>query len=84
MIVEQGSKNLQISEEDFNKEFDKIYINNQGLKIARDLYREFHIKDKLMEKMIDSKKKKEKVICSLEWPLCIESLLENRRTGQEI
>lgn len=44
MIVEQGSKNLQISEQEFNRLFDQYYINTQGLKIARDLYREFHIK----------------------------------------
>lgn len=44
MLIEQGSKNLTLSESQFNKEFDKYYINTQGLKIARDLYREFHIK----------------------------------------
>ena len=39
MIVEEGSKSLKMSDEDFNAEFDKIYICSKGLKIARDLYR---------------------------------------------
>jgi hypothetical protein len=47
MILEKGTKNLQIPEIDFNAEFEKYYIDTKGLKIARDLYREYHIKEKL-------------------------------------
>lgn len=47
MILEKGTKNLKVAETDFNREFDKYFIDKKGLKIARDLYREYHIKEKL-------------------------------------
>jgi hypothetical protein len=94
MLVEKATKNLQISEQDFNKEFGKHYINQHGLKIARDLYREFHIKRKLQEKIELSEKtgkvantskiEPEELECNVSWPLCVEAIRENRKHLKDI
>lgn len=39
MILEKGTKNLKITETEFNNEFEKYFIDKKGLKIARNLYR---------------------------------------------
>ena len=57
MLLEKGSKKLEIPEAEFNALYEKTFISREGLILARTLYREYHVKEKLSEGFALKKKK---------------------------
>lgn len=85
MIIEEGARKLSLKEIDFNSRFDKIYINKRGLKLARDLYREHYLKEKLAEKVVRNKPLNlSQVVCRKEWPICVHALEIAKRDRREV
>jgi hypothetical protein len=84
-MIEDGAQKLTLSERDFNSKFDKIYLNEKGLKLARELYRELYLKEKLAEKVIRNKPLNlDAVHCQVDWPICIHALEKAKRDRREV
>lgn len=85
MKIEEGARKLSLKEDDFNSRYDTIYLNKRGLKLARDLYRELYLKEKLAEKAVRNKPLNlENVQCRPEWPICIHALEKAKRDRKEV
>jgi hypothetical protein len=83
MLLEKGTKALTISEGEFNAMFEKIYISREGLILARTLYREYHVMEKLSEGLALRKNTSLDAVCNTKWPICLVSLEKSRKIRDE-
>ena len=58
-------------------------MSREGLILARVLYREYHLKEKLSEKE-PKKKRLSEVECDPTWPICTMALEKNKKERKEI
>lgn len=84
MLLEKGTKQLTLPEQEFNLLFEKIFISREGLVLARTLYREYHLKDKLSDRLVGKKPVLDEIVCNPKWPICTVALEHNRRNREEV
>lgn len=60
-------------------------MNKKGLKLARDLYRELYLKEKLAERVVRNKPVNlTEVVCDTDWPICTHFLEKAKRDRQDV